>query len=337
MRKLPQEIARDRRAARRASAAIGLLLLLGTSGAALALPGGGGIRLDGTLIPADEVWGEYSYQTRARDMIHPRAPGTIDTVVFRTASEVVLQRNILAREAGRRGISLSEQERAALREMQVAAWKGEANYRMAIAMLGVSEAFLMRQMEMNQLSRKLAEVDVQAQGVPSEANLLGYYRENPARYPGTSAALRYLLLPVGWTREQITAVTAEADVLRKEGRDYESLVRRFSIHGSAAAGGIVPEGSGGAWPHGELAQGLQPGRVSDSRRSEAGVHVYVRDPKLPLPFESVRGRVVADLHELRIAMGLRSLAEGLRQAAKVEFLEGAAPAGVIAPSPAGHR
>jgi hypothetical protein len=248
----------------------------------------------------------------------------------------VLQRNLLAREAARRGISLSDRERAAVREKQVTGWRGEDNFRTALAMLDVTEAYLLRRMEMNQLARKMAEIDVEKQPAPTEAEIHAFYKDNPARYLGPSTALRYLLLPAGWSRKQVAQVSGESATLRQEGKNYESLVRRFSIHASAATGGVVAEGQGGAWPHPDLAQGLKPGRLSRDLADEAGIHLYARDIQIPLPLESVRARVAADLREARVAAGLRSTAERLRKASVVEFLDGEAPASVTAPHGGRH-
>jgi hypothetical protein len=305
-------------------------------GAPGALPGGGGIRIDGSLIPADEVWGEYAYLTRMREFIHPKPTGVIDAEVFRTATEQILRRHLLAREAARRGIELSPEERAGLREKQVSGWKGEANFQRALSMLGVTEAFILSRMEMNQLSRKMVERDLAARPTPPEEDLAAFYKGNLPRYLGDKTALRYVLLPAGWSNKQVAGVAAEAEVLLKDMRDYASLVQRFSIHGSAASGGVVAEGDVGSWPHPDLAKSLQPGRLSRERRDEAGVHFYARDNRLPLPLDAIRGRVAADLHEALVAEGLRAAQERLREASRIEYLEGVAPASLTTP-PKGHH
>lgn len=338
MHELPQEVASRSGAARRARAALSLLALLLAAAAvpAAAFPGGGGIRLDGALIPAEEVWSEYAYLTRARDMIHPKPAGAIDEKVLGTAVEQVLRRTLLSREAGVRGHALTAEERAGIRAGQVAAWQGEKNYRTALAMLGVTEDYLQHRSELNRLSRKLAESVVAAAAPPTEAELVGFHRDQVARYLTPSSPLRYFLLPLEGGLVRYRELVKEAERLRAEGKSYESLVRRFSIHESAARGGEVPDGRDDAWPHGDTARGVEPGRFSREVRDEAGIHLYARDSRVPLPFASVRARVAADLRERRVAEALGALGGSLRSKARVELVEGPAPTSLAAPPPERH-
>jgi len=317
---------------------LAVFLVVGAVAPALALPGGGGIRIDGDVIASEEVWAEYFYLDGLRKIIHARAEGAIDEAVFKNAAGQVLNRHLLAREAGRRGLALSGPERAEIRTRQVAAWKGEENFQTALSMIGISESAMLRRVGLNTLSRKLAERDLEGQGAPSEEDLRSFHRDNPQRYLPSSTTLRYVLLPGAGAAKLEREMFREAERLRQEAQTYETLVRRFSSHKSAARGGAVAAGDAEAagLPHPALSRGLKPGRFSSRRRDEAGVHVYVRDIAVPLPFEDVRDRVRADLREKRVADRMNSLLERLRGQAGIELIEGAAPERNRASSPGGH-
>jgi hypothetical protein len=317
---------------------VALLAVAATAVTAAALPGGGGVRLDGALVPAKEVWAEYFYISRAREFIHPKVEAGVNETVFANAVEQVTNRNLLAREAGRRGISLSPVEVADVRAVQVAAWKGERNFLTALAMLGITEEAYLHRMQMNQLAHKAAEREVDARGAASEEELRAYYRGRAEKYRGKTAALRYLLLKGTWRQPQLVEVAGEAEGLRKAGKSYESLVRERSIHSSAAGGGVVGEdgAAAGGWPHPELSQGLDPGRISRVHVDSAGTHLYLRDILLPRPFEEVAGQVRKDLTGARITETMNSQLAAQRAGTKIELLEGEPPSPPPTPSMGKH-
>lgn len=338
MHQLPQEVAAR---GTRAGGARGTLVAAIALGAVLALAaplraepplplrGGGGVTIDGAAIPAAEVWQEYAYTHALIAVIHPKAAGTVDEKAFEKAVAGVVDRNLLARAAAGRGLAISAAERAGLRAGQVASWRGEENFGAALKILGVTEDFLQRRMEMDLLARKLVEQEALGGDLLGEESQREFYRANAGRYLAPSSVVRYLLLPPRTEEGKLREIAQEALRLVGEGKDFSALVAGLSIHESAGRGGAVGGGgeSASAWPYyRQLAGGLKPGRMSLQQRDAAGVHLYVRDCQLPHPFESVRDQVRADLTESLIGRSQRAWVERLRQGAAIEYLPGVPPA-----------
>lgn len=291
--------------------------------AALSVRGGGGVIVDGVTIPASTIRQEYAYTYSIREIIHAKPRGDVNEQAFEKAVGSVVNRHLLSRAAAKSGIALTDEERAELRAGEVAAWRGEKGFATSLAMLKVSEQFLLQRKEMNLLARKLAEQDAFAGDALSEAAQRKFYDATRGKYLQPSPPLRYILLPPASDAKRIGEVTTECRRLAVAGQDFSSLVGTYSRHPSAGGGGIVTEGGSAApWPDKRFAARVKPCRISEYRRDAAGIHLYARDCLLPLPFEAVRESVRKDLADKLIGGRQKALIAGLREQAAIEYLPG---------------
>ena len=310
--------------------ALGSAFAAPTAPAGAAVPGSGGVVIDGVLLPAERIWNEYRYQFSVRSMIHAKPAGVVDERVLERVVKQVVSAELLAREAARRQIVLSEADRAALREQEVKRWGTEANFRTACTLLNVEEPFLLARAARNSLVERMVARDSGAEKGITEATLRDWHRDNPGRYlPATAPPLRYAFVPAaaGNLAEIFAKIAGEADALRTANKSFAPVVESWSRHESAARGGIVPERGGTAPPLPFQPHEGKPAecRFTNLDTDTAGLHVYFRDCREPQPFEQVRERVQVDLVQDRRTQWLRALSEKLNKSARLEYRVGPPP------------
>jgi len=315
--------------------ALGAALCAPAATAGAEVPGSGGVVIDGKLLPPERIWDEYRYQYCVKTMIHARPSDVVDEQVLERVVQQVVNAELLVREAARRGFALSEADRAALRAAEVKRWGTEANLRTACVLLKVDEPFLLARAARNGVVERMVEKESGAEQGITEAALRDWHRDNPGRYlPSAPPPPRYLFVPVsaGNLAEIYAKIATEADALRTANKSFASVVAAWSQHESAARGGVVPETGGGGPPLPFQPPAGQPQecRFTNIRTDPAGLHLYFRDCRQPLPYEQVRERVRTDLIQDRRGQWLKALSEKLRTTARLEYRVGPptpAPAG----------
>jgi len=290
---------------------------------AVDVPGAGGVRVNGTLISQERIWAEYNFQIGVRSFIHAKAHDEVDTDLLRSVIKQAANRELLDQESRRLGYGLSEEERAGVYRTQVESWKGEARFKTAAVMMGVSEEFLLRRGESSLRREKLARGETGGQAEGSEEELRGHYEANVGSYlPEQPPPMRYIFVPAGAgksLRSIAGEIIREADALRRSEKGYISVVERYSRHESAARGGVVPEK-----PRGGEGLPLQPSKLKEcrlfAREDGEGLHVYLRDCRRPLSFDEARSRVVEDIRRERTAIFLRDTLSRLRKEGEMIYL-----------------
>lgn len=292
---------------------------------AVDVPGAGGVVLNGETIGAEEIWQEYSYQNSLRKFIHNRPDDRVDEKLLGTVIEQKVRKHLLLQEARRLGYVLEEKDRAEVRRAQVEGWKGEANFRNALAMMGVEEGFILNRGGETRLINRMLDAESKAGKGITRKMLLEHYGENPGRFLSEKLSpLRYIFFPweAGNPRNAYTLIAREAETLRNEGKSYASLPERYSKHESAAGGGIVPGRAKGetGLPLQPAEGGLKECRISSYKTDEQGMHVYLQDCRQPPPFGEVEGKVREDLVAARRAEFLSDLGTRLRDKASIAYL-----------------
>jgi hypothetical protein len=291
---------------------------------AAAVPGSGGVRLDGVLLPPERIWDEYRYQYCARAMIHARNTVEVDEKLLTTVVEQVLGAEMLAREAERRGHALSAAELKAVREAEVGRWRGEQQLATACKLLKVDEPFILARAARQRVIEAMAVKDSGAErGLDDQALEAAYLAHRGEYLTKELPPIRYLFVPAGpgVTNQTLKDIGAQGHELTKAGKSFVSLVERYSKHPSASAGGIVPEReeNGPGLPFQPPRARLKECRFTGEANAE-GLHFYFRDCRQPLPYAEVREKVRAsEIAERRRRWTIELLA-GIKQKAKVEYL-----------------
>ena len=303
-------------------------------GEAINVPGAGGVRVNGEYAPARAIWDEYYAQIALKNFIHAGGPVKIDAALVALVVGQIVNRMLVDQEAARRGYVLTPEDEAAIRSQEQARWGGEENYRNALRMLTVTEEHQLVKARSAALRRKLIDGDAGATCAPDPETVRRYYDEHPDQFIATGKPpLRYLCVarvPGDYPLEKYGQILKEAEVLRKQGKSYADLVARHSTHPGAAGGGIVDESAAEKLPFQPKA--LKTCRSSEYACDDSGLHVYLRDCSLPMPFEEAREKVrerVVRQHEDDF---LKALVERLRAAARIEYepLKGEIPPPVTA-------
>jgi hypothetical protein len=285
------------------------------------LPGSGGARIGVDIVPAVDVWQEYAYQVGVGNIIHSRPTNIVDDKVLRKSVDMVIERALLVRAAQARGLTFTDEERAQMRATHVERWKGEQSFQTALAMMNVSESYYLQRYGELQLARKLALAEVGDEKALAEAAVRDHYQQHLGKYLDAAGSVRYLRLPGGDAgRAQLRSLYQEAEKARSAGISYAEVVRTFSVAPGALQGGVIA--AGGEEPHRRLAADLKPCRFSHTVEDEQGLHIYVRDCKLPLPFETVSARVRRDVYELRLQQSQAACVGKARESTTIELLTG---------------
>lgn len=314
------------------SAGAALLVLALSSpvfGADLGVPGAGGLKIAGENIPADRIWAEYRYRMGSKSAFHGKKE-TLDKTVLETSVNSVLRREVLRREAAGRGYTLSEDDRAAVRDRQIKAWRGEDNFRIALAMLDVSEEYLLDRIGADVLASRMAADGTGGDEV-RDGDLRAHYEKNIKDYIDKSQPpLRYIYVPRDYPPLRKNPRTFMWDTigaprtkLAEEGKRFDSLVREVSHHESASRGGIFAEEDlpDDARPYLPRAEGVAPCRQSRVLPGDSGYHLFLRDCMMPFPFEEIRDRVRNDFLIARRSAYLQELFTRLRGEIGLELID----------------
>jgi hypothetical protein len=302
-------------------------ILLAAAAPARALPpGSGGVVVDGAVLPAARIWQEYRYQNALRSMVHARDVNQVDEKLFSGVVEECINAEILVREAARRGITASDEDRARAREAEVARWRGEDKLKTTLAMLQVDEAFLVARALDNLVVRRMTESFAGTGSSATEAELQSYYRENPGRYQAPHE-IRYIFRArKARSRQELdnafNLIIKEAEEARGSGRSYAEIARKWSEHESGRSGGAVAERLREGAPglsFQPVREGLKDCRLTRLMTDDAGTHLYLRDCSNTIPYPEVRDRVSADQLAGQRKLWLDDLRHALREKAVLEY------------------
>lgn len=307
---------------------------------AAALPGTGGARIDGVLLPPERIWDEYRFQYCSRAMIHSKPADAVDEKLLSSVIEQVIGAEMLAREALRRGHALTPAETQAAHDAEVGRWRGAEGLATACKLLKVDEPFILARAARQRLIEAMAVKDSGAERDLGEAALEASYREHLGDYlPGELPPMRYLFVPAGpgVTNETLQQIGAQGHELSKSGASFRPLVERYSKHASASAGGVVPERAGDApgLPFQPVKVRLKECRFIGEADAQ-GLHFYFRDCRQPLPLAEVRGKVRERLVLERRKRWITEVLAGLKQKVKIEYLVSEKPTPEPADRGEGH-
>jgi hypothetical protein len=313
-----------------------LILFPRLSAAGLEVQGSGGVAINGEQVAKEKIWQEYHFQNSARSMIHGRDAEVVDEKLLRAVIRQVTRKELLLQEARRLGYALTPEDRVTVRQRLVEQWKGEANFRTALPMLGTTEEFLLDRAGKTLVIKRMATGESKAKEGITGNELREHYRQYPARYmPEKLPPLRYIFVPAeeAPARSTYTTIAREGASLSAGGESFASMVRRYSKHESAARGGVVPEREAGevGLPHQPAKGKLKPCRISPFLADSTGLSVYLRDCRVPIPFAEVREKVRADLIGTRRTQYLQDLGSRLEGQSDIRYMT---LSGDI-PSPAG--
>lgn len=293
------------------------------------VPGAGGVRVDGQVVSARTVWNEYYAQRAVKGMIHGRGEQqSVDEAQLADVISQQVSRVLLDREAGRLGYVIAPAEEAGIRAAEVAKWGSEEKFLTALRMLALTEEHQLAKARSAALRRKLAEGEGATRALTFEEERR-YYDEHLERFLSREKPrLRYIFSPRTAGVDAQTfyrEILLEADAARRQSRSYAEVVARRSVHASAPGGGLVDETAAERLPFQPAS--LKPCRVSQLAYDEAGIHLYLRDCVMPVPFEEARDQVGVLSRKEREDRFLSDLLERLKAAARIEYLplEGEAP------------
>jgi len=228
--------------------------------------------------------------------------------------EELITRRLVQQEAGRRGVSVSEDQVDARVAELAEQYGGRETLELLLNSSGMSLEVLRENLRLNLLIEALLapEIDI------SEEDLHAYYDENPQQFvEPEQVQARHILVE---DRE-----TAE-DLIRQleEGADFADLAREHSTDTvSAENGGDLGWFTRGRMvePFEEAAFGAEPGAVVGPVETQFGFHVIeVLDKKAErtIPFEEAREQIRETLFQQEIQARVGSWLQSLRDQADIE-------------------
>jgi hypothetical protein len=281
------------------------------------------------IVPAHVVWQEYYAQNAMRTMIHGTPEGPVNTPLLADVISQCLSRALLDREAARLGYTLTPAEEAALRPEEVARWGSEEKYRTALMLLSVSEEHQLAKARSTVMRRKLAEGAGGTARPLTAEEARRYYDEHLDQFHSKAKPpLRYVFAPHAPgvdLKSLYWSILTEADTLRRQRKTFAELAARHSKHASGPGGGLVDEGASPRLPFQPTA--LKACRSSQFVLDDAGMHLYLRDCVLLVPFEEAGDRIRELSRKERDDRFLSDLLGQLKAKARIDYLplEGAVP------------
>lgn len=242
------------------------------------------------------------------------------------AADLLVQRQLLAAEARRRGLSNEEAVQKQL-DALAAQYRGTAEW--PVYQAQISE---IRRQVSDSVGVELLESQVSEVVDPSPESLRRYYHENPQLFTEPERlhlSIILLSVPPSALAEEWKAREADARTVASQladGADFATLAKEHSQHESASAGGDI-----GFVHKGQLSPeldtaiaGLRAGEMTQPIQILEGyaiVQLHEHAPAQLQPFDAVRERARLLLRRSLANQQLKSLIAGLRQSAKMEINE----------------
>ena len=235
-------------------------------------------------------------------------------------AEVLVYNVLVAQEASRRGVSVTDVEAAAEEQRVLTATFGQLEpaqrqraLEMQLRKVGLTQSMWQASMRRNAMLRKMALPSVAV----TDDMLQGEYA---AQY-GEKVEVRHIQLPMPAEAQKVI------DLL-KAGGNFEELARKYSTNSTTAAkGGMLGSfhRENAAVPRAirEAAFELQERQVSGIVQVGKDVHVLQctkRYKPSAEPFQAVRDKLYQDIQDRQVERIQGELLSQLRQQAKVEFL-----------------
>jgi peptidyl-prolyl cis-trans isomerase SurA len=217
-----------------------------------------------TLSEVEEE-GEMVFQR----IIQEVAPEERDAIIAQARREVlesIIDKTLIAQEAAKQGVTVSEEELDAAIEQIIAA--NDITREILLDDLkrnGLDEQMYRDNLRSQIYQNRLVSIDVRAKVVVTEEMMLDYYDANYTRHVSEGG---FYLLQIGTSWENLgndlSSTATEADkgaaleraerihTLAKGGQDFRDLARRFSDLPSAAEGGDI-----GVFTEDEMASYMQ--------------------------------------------------------------------------------
>ncbi len=253
------------------------------------------------------------------------------SILERRVLDGLVMRAVLESETVRLGVAVSDEQFQGMLQQFKSQFPGEEAYQGALQQQGFTveqfEGELRRQMAIEQL----IETQVFQNVSVDEAQLRGFYDENPQFFeqPEQVAARHIILTTQGITDEaERNAIRDRIQELRNRiagGEDFAAVAREHSQDGSAAQGGdlgmfgrgqMVPEFE-------EAAFSLEIGQLSEVVETQFGYHILQvteRRPPRTVAYAEVRDDIADFLLEDVRNEAAQEYVENLRAQARVEEL-----------------
>lgn len=247
------------------------------------------------------------------------------------ALENLIVRELLCREAGKRGITVP----ATTVQEQIAELRGkyrtEADFAGALQQRGLSAAALTAQLEQGMVIRKFIDAEFTAKVTVTGDEVKFYYEDHPDDFK-ESARFRISQILVktdpSWDEEKKTAARVRIGQLRRRllaGEDFALVAKEASECAKCKEGGDL-----GYFTRGQLAKqveeavlALKPGEVSGIMQDKEGFHILKLtelQPATTTPLASVQEKIRGDLVREREQKALAIFLKRVRGEAKVEIL-----------------
>jgi len=251
--------------------------------------------------------------------------------VYRGLLNDMLAFKLLKQEAGRRHVTLTDQELDEAVKQMRQQFPDEAAFKQAMAAQKLTLAQVRDQARTSMLVQKLLDQEVSGSVDVKPADISAFYEKNPDRFkqPEAIKASHVLIaVPQGADAAAKQAARAKADGVLKQARggaDFAGLAKKYSNDASAAHGGdlgffprgqMVPEFDTAAWA-------LEPGQVSDVVETQFGFHIIKLTEKRPartVPFSEVAPQIEQYLRQQQQQEKTKAFIDRLKTSGKVEVL-----------------
>ena len=245
------------------------------------------------------------------------------------ALENLIAQLLLAQEARRRGIVLTDSERRVLSEQWHSGFASASDESLALAAIGVTGRSIEESIFRDELIRRLGQSAIGESVVVLEDEVRAYYEEHAEEFDSTQVRTSHILVQVkpDATEEEVAAAEKKIRSILdrvRNGEDFADLARQYSDCPSSARGGDLGfVGRGRLVPEFEKAAfSLDVGQVSDVVRTRFGFHIIKVTGRKGdrAGFDEVAGQIRQQLREAKIQEGLDRLGRSLRETAEVRVL-----------------
>lgn len=233
---------------------------------------------------------------------------TYGTVFKEQILEKLIEDEVLSQEASKAGLKVDEKEIASQLENFKKQIETNKDYKEYLEKNGISDDFIKKQMEIDNLLTKL-RVDYDEKNQIPEEKIKKYYQENQAEFTMDEVRASHILfktvddnrLPLDETAKEAVKTKAQEILDRvKAGEDFAKLAKEHSEDpGSAENGGdlnFFPRGQM-VKPFEDAAFSMEVGQISGLVESNFGYHIIkVTDKKNETStFEEVQDRIKSTL------------------------------------------
>lgn len=316
-------------------AAVGLWVLAGWGGGAVAVRAETVARVDGTDISRSQLHETVSRLERQRADRGLPAQDVPEADLETAALEILIGRTLLAHKARELGLRVEEREVDAYMEGLRAPYDDETAYQSALEGMQLTEAEIRWRFQQDALIGKLMDSQVGAKATVADDEVASFYETHMAYFvkPGQVRAAHILVrVPPQAGPAQRERARKKIDALHRRllrGEDFAVLAIEYSEGPSNVRGGDL-----GFFvraqvekPLADAAFSLRVGEISDVVESRLGYHivrVLDRRPPEAIALDSVREPLGRRLRLEKIDRGIDAYLEALRREARIEISGSAA-------------